>query len=234
MDTQCSQNDARTRTADPAEYDILVAAKNGDTVAFEILCQQSAGMVSKIARRIMRSKEDAEDVVQESFQLAFVHLNSFKGDSRFSTWLSTIATNAARMRLRRSRVRRELSLDELSERKPRPAHLDIQDHGLDPERLYAQNERQQILAKAMNALTPGMRRAIELRDLDERSTEETARIMGISGSAVKARVFHGRRKLRRLFHRYSKSTQVCGSYPRRMDRKPHQALGPHVAFSAGD
>ena len=53
-------------------------------------------LVFNIARRMMRSNEDAEDVVQESFQQAFIHLKRFKGDARFSTWLTRIATNAAR------------------------------------------------------------------------------------------------------------------------------------------
>jgi DNA-directed RNA polymerase specialized sigma24 family protein len=58
--------------------------------AFETLCKQSADTVFRLARRITRSNEDAEDVVQESFQLAFIHLKSFKGDSRASTWLPAL------------------------------------------------------------------------------------------------------------------------------------------------
>ena len=177
------------------EYDSLLAAKNGDALAFELLCRQSANMVLNIARRMTRSKEEAEDVVQESLQAAFIHLRRFKGDSRFSTWLSRIAINAARMRLRKNHVRRELSLDESREAKQLASQLDV-DQNLNPEQLYLQRERQQILFAAINELTPGMRRAIELRELEERSSEETARIMGISVCAAKARVFHGRRKLR--------------------------------------
>jgi RNA polymerase sigma-70 factor (ECF subfamily) len=174
----------------------LVAAKRGDSAAFEILCKQSASTVFHIARRMMRSKEDAEDVMQESFQLAFIHLKSFKGGSRFSTWLSRIAINAALMKLRKKHYLRDVPLDESAESDEPSVRHDIEDQGLNPEQLYAHKERQRILFAAMNELTPGMRKAIELRELGERSTEETAQIMGISVSAVKARVFHGRRKLR--------------------------------------
>ena len=174
----------------------LVAAKRGDSAAFEVLCKQSASTVFHIARRMMRSKEDAEDVMQESFQLAFIHLKTFKGGSRFSTWLSRIAINAALMKLRRKHHLRDVPLDESAETDEPSVRHDIEDQGLNPEQLYAQKERQRILSEAMNELTPGMRKAIELRELGERSTEETAQIMGISASAVKARVFHGRRKLR--------------------------------------
>src|SRR5580704_1155966 len=83
------------------EYAFLAAAKSGDSAAFEILCKQCANTVFHVARRIMRNDEDAEDVVQESFQRAFIHLHSFHGDSRFSTWLSRIAINTALMKLRR-------------------------------------------------------------------------------------------------------------------------------------
>jgi RNA polymerase sigma-70 factor (ECF subfamily) len=186
----------RTQRAIAREEDaFLVAAKRGDSTAFEVLCKQSASTVFHIARRMMRSKEDAEDVMQESFQLAFIHLKSFKGGSRFSTWLSRIAINAALMKLRRKHVR-DVPLDESAETEEPSFRQEIEDQGLNPEQLFAHKERQQILFEAMNKLAPGMRKAIELRELGERSTKETAQIMGISASAVKARVFHGRRKLR--------------------------------------
>jgi RNA polymerase sigma-70 factor, ECF subfamily len=183
------------------DYAFLAAAKRGDSAAFETLCKQSAGTVFRVARRMMRNTEDAEDVVQESFQQAFIHLKSFNGDSRFSTWLSRIAINAALMKLRKKHRLLDVSLDESAETEEPSARIEVEDQGPSPEQFYAQQEQQRILSEAMNQLTPGMRKAIELRELEERSTEETARIMGISVSAVKARVFHGRRKLReRLNH----------------------------------
>ena len=202
MSEQSLQNYNATETS-RAQHSIateedgfVVAAKRGDSAAFEMLCKQSANTVFHIARRMMRTKEDAEDVMQESFQLAFIHLKSFKGGSRFSTWLSRIAINASLMKLRRKQHLRDVSLDESVETVQTSSRLDLQDQGPNPEQLYAQKERERILSEAMNDLTPGMRKAIELRELGERSTEETAEIMGISVNAVKARVFHGRKKLR--------------------------------------
>jgi RNA polymerase sigma-70 factor, ECF subfamily len=183
------------------EYALLLVAKTGDSAAFEILCKQSANTVFHIARQIMRNNEDAEDVVQESFQQAFIHLKRFNGNSRFSTWLSRIAINAALMKLRKKRRFSEVSLDESAETEQRSSPVDVQDRALNPEQLYAQKERQRILSEVINELTPGMRKAIQLRELGGRSSEETAQIMGISVTAVKARVFHGRKKLReRLNH----------------------------------
>jgi RNA polymerase sigma-70 factor (ECF subfamily) len=218
MSTQSLENYNRKRTGGPArrrtfvreEYAFLAAAKRGDSAAFEILCKQSASTVFHVARGMMRSNEDAEDVVQESFQLAFMHLKSFKGDSRFSTWVSRIAINAALMKLRKKRRFWEVSLDEPAEGEQPSSGIDVEDQDLNPEELYAQKERQRILSEAMNDLAPGMRKAIELRELGERSTEETARIMGISVGAVKARVFHGRRKLRERLKRYVGSAWASG------------------------
>jgi len=215
---------ARQRTIAREEYAFLAAAKRGDSAAFEILCKQSANTVFHVARRMMRSNEDAEDVVQESFQQAFIHLKSFKGDSRFSTWLSRIAINAALMKLRKKHHLWDVSLDESAETEQPSSRLDVEDQGLNPEQLYAQKERQRILSEAMNELTPGMRKAIELRELDERSTEETARIMGISVGAVKARVFHGRRKLRERLNRYVGSAWASG-------RNVSRTIGNTTAFS---
>src|ERR1700719_1651038 len=204
MTAQSSETHNESETGAPAtpntdareEHAFLVAAKSGDSAAFEMLCKQSANMVFRVARRLMRNNEDAEDVLQESFQQAFIHLNSFNGDSRFSTWLSRIAINAALMKMRKKQHLWDVSLDESDEDQQMSHRLDVEDQGLNPEQLYAQTERQQILAEAMNELAPGTRKAIELREIDERSGEETAQIMGISVSAVKPRLFHGRRKLR--------------------------------------
>ena len=191
------------RRADPRdEYGFLAAAKRGDSAAFEFLCKQSAKMIFRVARRMMRNKEDAEDVLQEAFKQAFIHLKSFNGHSRFSTWLSRIAINAALMKLRKKQHQWDVSLDESDENEQSSSWFDVEDQGLNPEQVYVQMERQQILAEAMNELAPGTRKAIELRELDERSGEETARIMGISVSAVKARVFHGRKKLREKLKHY--------------------------------
>src|ERR1700737_928913 len=140
----------RQRNFARGEDAFLVAAKRGDSASFEMLCKQSANTVFHLARRIMRNNEDAEDVVQESFQKAFIHLNRFNGDSRFSTWLSRIAINAALMKLRKKHHQWDVSLDESVETEQPSSHVDVQDQGLNPEQLYAQKERQRILSEVMN------------------------------------------------------------------------------------
>jgi RNA polymerase sigma-70 factor (ECF subfamily) len=156
------------------------------------------------------NREDAEDVVQQSFQKAFIHLKKFEGESLFSTWLTRIAINEALMLLRRKRGSRELSIDDSIAGEEVLFALEIPDSGQSPEDNYSQRERQRILSAALNELPHRTRRAIQLRELDERSTKETARIMGISVGAVKARVFHGRRKLRERLKRYFGTAWTSG------------------------
>jgi RNA polymerase sigma-70 factor (ECF subfamily) len=225
-----TETDHTQSTIAREECGFLAAAKRGDSAAFEILCKQSASTVFHIARRMMRSKEDAEDVVQESFQLAFVHLKSFKGGSRFSTWLSRIAINASLMKLRRKKHSRDVSLDESAETEEPSFRQDVEDQGPNPEELYAHKERQRILFEALNELTPGMRKAIELRELGERSTQETAQIMGISASAVKARVFHGRKILRERLKDHGTSARDTS----RMIGNARVSLQGQVTCSGGD
>src|SRR6202035_2999310 len=113
------------RTGKRDEYTFLAAAKRGDSAAFEFLCKHSAKMVFRVARRMMRNNEDAEDVVQESFQRAFIHLETFNGDSRFSTWLFCIVVNTALMKLRRKHHFWEVSLDESAETEQPSSRLDV-------------------------------------------------------------------------------------------------------------
>jgi RNA polymerase sigma-70 factor, ECF subfamily len=225
---------ARRRIDAREECALLRAAKTGDSAAFEILCKQSANTVFHLALRIMRNNEDAEDVVQESFQQAFIHLQRFNGDSRFSTWLSRIAINAALMKLRKKHRIWEVSLDEPAETEQPSAPLDVEDQALNPEQLFAQKERRQILSQVMNELTPGTREAIELRELGERSTEETAQIMGISITAVKARVFHGRRRLRERLNHFVAPAWTARRDTSRLSGNARNLSQDQVACNAGD
>jgi RNA polymerase sigma factor (sigma-70 family) len=180
---------------------LVAAAKNGNRKAFEVLVKRHQQRIFVVARRMTRTREDAEDVVQQSLQKAFTHLRQFEGRSAFSTWLTRIAITEALMFMRRRRGMREVLIDDLNRNRETATVLEVPDSSPDPEAIYSQGEYAELLSLAMNELPPGIRRAIQLRELDERSSEETARIMGISVGALKGRMFHGRRKLReRLEH----------------------------------
>ena len=194
---------------DPAADQMLVvAAKNGDEQAFETLFKRHRQKILRVVLRYAHVREDAEDILQQSFQKAFVYLHKFEGKSSFSTWLTRIAINESLMLLRHGRALREVSVDDHSEAEGNAASLEMSDSSPDPEANYARRERVQILTAALGNLSPGLRRAIELRELAELSTEQTAEHMGLSVGAVKARIFHGRRKLRERLGRYMKSPRA--------------------------
>jgi RNA polymerase sigma-70 factor (ECF subfamily) len=187
---------------------LVAGAKTGDAHSFELLVERHEGKIFSLAQRMTRNREDAEDVVQQSFQKAFIHLKKFEGDSLFSTWLTRIAINEALMLLRRRRGTREVPMAESNTEDETALPLDIPDVGPNPEDSCLQREQGRILSAAVNELTPRTRKAIELRELGELSTGETAQVMGLSVGAVKARVFHGRRKLRETLRPYIESVRM--------------------------
>ncbi len=94
---------------------LVSAAKNGNQRAFEVLVERHRQRMLAFARRYTRVREDAEDVVQQTFQKAFIHLNKFQGKSSFSTWLTRIAINEALMLMRRSHALREIPVNDSSD-----------------------------------------------------------------------------------------------------------------------
>jgi RNA polymerase sigma-70 factor (ECF subfamily) len=196
---------------------LVAGAQTGDARAFELLVQRHEGKIFSLAHRMTRNREDAEDVVQQSFQKAFIHLKKFEGESLFSTWLTRIAINEALMLLRRKRGTREVPIESNAEDET-TLPLDIPDAGPNPEDSCLQREQERILSAAVKELKPGMRKVIELRELGELSTGETAQVMGLSVGAVKARIFHGRRKLRQTLRPYAESTRTYGTRGLRTQR----------------
>ena len=181
----------------PVSDEALVAtAKTGDESAFEALFRRYRPRIFALALRYLRVREEAEDIVQQTFQKTFLYLNNFEGKSTFSTWLTRIAINEALMRLRRVRAHREVSIDDTNNIEEDGRHFDMPDASPDPEASYLQREEGCILALAMRQLTPQTRSVVELTELQELSAREAAQHTGLSIPAVKARVFHGRRKLR--------------------------------------
>jgi RNA polymerase sigma factor (sigma-70 family) len=178
---------------------LVAGAKRGDTRAFEKLVSRHEQRVLAVAQRITNNREDAEDVAQESFHKAFLYLDDFQEKSRFSTWLTRIAINEAFMLLRRRRGVFEV-LPENPDDGMKSSSEAFVDQSPNPEESCSQRERKQLLTEAINCLSPTIRTAILLRDIEERSVKETAQILGASITAVKARVFQGRRKLRRTLN----------------------------------
>src|SRR5580692_1585368 len=166
--------------------------------AFDQLYQQSAPRVLKTLYRITRNREDAEDALQEAFLSAFLHAKDFDGRSSFATWFTRIAINSALMILRKKRTHPEHSIDDDGgDLGAAPKTWFVSDAAANPERLYAQAEREHMLKAAVGDLRPTIGKAVQVGQLQERSMRETADVLGISVAAAKARLFHARAALRK-------------------------------------
>lgn len=183
------------------EHLLVAAAKQGDLKAFEELVSRYEAKIFRLTMNITRNHEDAEDAMQDAFLKSYSHLKEFAGDSRFYTWLVRIAANEALMRLRKRRPN-QVSLDEPIEGDEDLMPREIRDWGPGPEQRFAQTEMHEILSGAIDALEPDFRTVFVLRDIEELSTEEAAKTLGISVPAVKSRLLRARLKLRQKLDRY--------------------------------
>jgi RNA polymerase sigma-70 factor, ECF subfamily len=177
-----------------ADAALVAATRAGDSHAFEKLVTRYEQRVFAVAQRITKNREDAEDVVQETFYRAFLHLDSFQEKSLLSTWLTRIAINQALTVLRRRRGALEV-FPESGEDGVRSNSAVFVDQSPNPEESCWRREHSLLLTKAINRLNPAIRTTILLRDIREHSVEETAQILDMSIAAVKSRVFRGRREL---------------------------------------
>ena len=181
-----------------SDEQLIAAAKNGRRAPFGELYERHMKRVSYVTRRITRNREDAEDAVQDCFLSAFVHLKDFDGRSRFSTWLTRIAINAALMKLRKKRGLQEVPIDEPNPSSESVAQREFRDGAPDPEESCSLRERKRMVESAISGLRPRTRNVVELIHLQERSIRETAQILGISTGAVKSRMFHAKIALLRM------------------------------------
>ena len=148
---------------------LVHASKGGNVGAFEELVKRYDGKLLRIAQHLMHNREDAEDVVQEAFLKAFLHLDQFREDSKFSTWLIRITLNQSLMKLRKRGPTREVSIDNDFQREEDNLPIDIADWAPNPEELYRATELREILritlARAGCGLESGLRIARHRRAL---------------------------------------------------------------------
>jgi RNA polymerase sigma-70 factor (ECF subfamily) len=181
----------------PSERSLVKAAQRGHATAFNALCLRYSDQLQRVAFRITRNREDAEDAVQDSLLRAFLHIKDFDGRSSFPTWITRIAINSALMILRKKRGALETALPSGNDSPDAWPGYEVPDRAPGPERRYAQSEEVGILREAICRLRPSLREVIEIQQLQERTMRETAAVMGISVAAAKARLFHAKAQLRK-------------------------------------
>jgi RNA polymerase sigma-70 factor, ECF subfamily len=186
------------------EQELVARARQGDTASFSILLRRYEGKIFRLAMNITQNREDAEDVLQESFLKAYEHLDQFLGNSKFYTWIVRIAVNQALMKLRKRRSDRAVSLDEQIDTGEDTIVREIAAWDPDPEQRYSREELHTILTSVIDELAPIYRTVFTLRDVDGLSTEETAEALDLSVPAVKSRLLRARLQLRDKLTRFFK------------------------------
>jgi RNA polymerase sigma-70 factor (ECF subfamily) len=189
---QTDQTQLSTHSA--ADIDLVRSAKRGDMAAFEELVRRHTKRVFAIARHITRSHQEAEDVSQETFLKAFLHLNAFEEKAQFSTWLTRIAMNAALAVARSSRVKTTSA--EVPEWETSSAPDEVSEWRANPEQLYSRSQLRQLLQQALEELPQAYSAVFLLRDVQGLSILETAAALQLNVPTVKTRLLRARLRLR--------------------------------------
>jgi RNA polymerase sigma factor (sigma-70 family) len=208
------RNDIGLNCFGPATAEALVveAAKSGNHSAFEELWTRHSRTAFASVYRIIGNRDDAEDTLQDAWMKAFVHLKTFDGRSKFSTWLTRIAINSALMGMRRKRVRPETSMD-WSEDGETWQGWEMPDNRLNGEDLLLRKEAELTLKEAIKHLQPRLRTIMEIQRLRYRSNQEVADAAGISVAAVKSRSFRAKALLRRSLRASMSATRPRETKP---------------------
>jgi len=186
------------------EAEQIEKARGGDARAFGDLIGKYERKIFRLAQHITQNREDAEDVLQETFLKAYEHLNQFQGNSKFYTWIVRIAVNQALMKLRKRKSDKSVSMDEGIDTGEDVVVREIAAWDEDPEQRYSREELNEILTAAVDSLAPPYRTVFVLRDVEDLSTEETAEALELSIPAVKSRLLRARLQLREKLTKFFK------------------------------
>ena len=177
-----------------SDQTLVTLAKAGEAWAYAELCSRHSIMALRVVNRIMRNSEDSEDVLQDARLKAFVHLASFDGRAKFSTWFVSIAVNTALMLLRKHRARQIQSVEELTEQQVYRCGI-LRGTCSTPESAAMQSQLTHRLREAIRKLPPPLRDVTELRHSADLSISEVAQLSGLTLSATKSRLLRARKQL---------------------------------------
>lgn len=202
---------AVTVTAQVSEEKLIRAGQKGDAQAVEALFRRYQRPLFQTALRVLGNTEDAEDALQDGLLSAYRNMRRFEGRSQFSTWLTRIVINAALMRRRSAKARPAVSLDE----PPREDELPIAERFAadepNPEQVFAGTELREIISENLDELSPLLRTAFVLREVEGYSTGEAAKKLGVTENTLKARLWRARHQLaERLGQRIRRIKDMTG------------------------
>lgn len=178
----------------PSDEELAHRVSGGETALFEVLMRRYNARVYRAVRALVRDEDEAEDVMQQAYVLAFTHLDQFQGSARFSTWLIRIAVNEALQYLRkRSRL---VAIDGGADEELEAGMKLLERNTSDPERQTSERELARLMESTIDALPAPYRMVFMLREVDGLSTAETAEVLSVSLDVVKTRLHRARALLR--------------------------------------
>lgn len=180
---------------DQTEGQLIERGLNGDARALNALFARNTRSLYQAAFRVLGNPEDAEEALQEGLLSAYRNLPRFERRSQFSTWLTRIVINAALMRRRSKRARPAVSLDEFVADGEIPLAERFADDGPNPEELYAGTELGNRMNRKLAEISPLLRTAFWLREIEGLTAEEAAHVLGVSRNTLKARLWRARQEL---------------------------------------
>jgi RNA polymerase sigma-70 factor (ECF subfamily) len=197
-----------------SDEELVARARAKDFAAFELLLERYEDKVFRLAFRFVRNESDAKEILQDTFLTVWRKLDTFKGDSLFSSWVYRVAANTALMRLRSQKRHPQISTEDLppgfldsytaERREGYGGHLPSpgENWAKRPDEQLQSGELRQHIQAAVDALPELYRTVFLVRDVEGLSTEETAEMLNISVPTVKTRLHRARIALREAIAKY--------------------------------
>lgn len=201
------------------EKELVKKAKKGSMEAFEQLVIEHQTIVYNIIYRIMNNPEDTYDLSQETFIKAYSNINQFNEESKFSTWLYRIATNASLDELRRRKGKETFSINQEIKGEDSQIVPQYIDDNKDIEKEVLEKEQAEIIEHALQELSKNHRVALVLRDIQGLSYDEISDVLEISLGTVKSRISRARRDMKKVI---MQDKEPYASYFRHKDRRRDQ------------
>jgi len=179
---------------------LIKRSQKGDIDSFEQLISDNSKLAYNIALKMLKNKEDAEDVSQEALIKVYKNIDRFNMNSSFKTWMYRIVVNTCLDHMRKNK-NTVVSIDKPIKTEHNEFQVEIEDKRPSPEEIFERKETQKLVIEALNQLDDNFKSAIILRDINDFSYEEIADILTCSLGTVKSRISRGRQKLREIIEK---------------------------------
>lgn len=200
MSSSSAHKKDATTAAERARSLDVAAILQGDRHAFEELVRVESPRLFRVILRIIHDEDEAQSIMQETFLQAYQRLDTFRGESKLTTWLYAIGINLARAALRKQRRYQTLEEGDIEGLQPQfsKGMYAQKPEAWNPHKITEEADRRRLVHEAINKLPEDYRMVILLRDIEELSTDEAAEILDISNGAARVRLHRARQALRTL------------------------------------